>query len=488
MYKEVLHIRNISKSFAGTKVLDNISVSLEAGKVHALMGENGAGKSTLMKLLVGLLKPDTGDIKLKGKDLVGLSVNQILKEGLSMVHQELLLVPELTVAENIFLGTEQTSFFWVNNKDANQKAKMMLEELGLTLDPATKLRELSLAQQQMVEIAKAIKNNLKVLILDEPTASLSEKEADLLFRSIKHLKSNGVAVIYISHKMNEIRSIADTVSVLRDGQLVFSGNMTDCTDGQLIQLMVGREVDTLFANSPKRVGGRVVLAVKNLLNLNFQIGEGEVLGLAGLVGSGRSEVAMALAGLRNLENGELQINGRSYSNWDPQTAIKEGIGFLSEDRKVLGFVPEFSVKENLSLNMLSSCAKVGFISRKKETKVGEEMAEKLKVNCSSLAQKLKYLSGGNQQKVVLGKVLLAQPRLIILDEPTRGVDVGAKFEIYKIINKLKEDGLAILLISSEMPEMVGLADSVLVLSKGKQTAYLEKKDITPENILHYAMA
>ncbi len=488
----ILQIKNISKSFSGIKVLDNISFPIEKGKVHALLGENGAGKSTLMKILVGLLQADKGEVLLKDEVISGLSVHAILGKGIAMIHQEIVMVPELSVAQNIFLGKESHRFTWLNETEINSKSKRILADLKLDISPKIKLKNLSIADRQMVEIAKAISNNAKIIIMDEPTSALSDKEVDILFGLIEKLKSQGIAIVYISHKMDEIFRISDTITVLRDGKLIITQKAEDLNHQTLIKLMVGREVSELFPSSSTELG-ETLLSVKNLrrknffLDINFEVKAGEVLGLAGLVGAGRSEIVRAIGGLDKIDAGTIKIKGEIVNINSPSDAIKLGIGFVSEDRKALGFVPQMTVKENISLSSLQRFSKIGFVNTKEESVLTENFFDDLKIKASGLGQKLINLSGGNQQKVVIAKVLMSNPKIIILDEPTKGIDVGAKFEIYKLINTLKAKGLAIILISSEMPEILGLSDRILVISNGKQKTILSKSEASKEKIMQYAI-
>ena len=488
----ILTLNNISKSFSGIKVLEDISLQIEKGKVHALMGENGAGKSTLMKILVGLLQADEGEVLLEGEIISGLSVHAILGKGIAMIHQEILMVPELNVAQNIFLGKESHRFSWLNDSEINTKSKRILADLKLNISPKIKIKNLSIADRQMVEIAKAISNNAKVIIMDEPTSALSDNEVETLFGIIEKLKNQGVAIIYISHKMDEIFKISDTITVLRDGKLIASQKAEELDSQTLIKLMVGREISELFPSFNIEIG-QTLISIKNLgrknvfSEVNFEVKGGEVLGLAGLVGAGRSEIARAIAGLDKIDAGTIEIEGVEAQINSPSDAIRLGIGFVSEDRKALGFIPQMSIIENFSLASLEDFSKMGFVNIKEEIKSTEMVYNDLKVKASGLGQKVINLSGGNQQKVVIGKVLMSNPKIIILDEPTRGIDVGAKFEIYKLINILKAKGLAIILISSEMPEILGLSDRILVLSKGNQKAILSKSEASQEKIMQYAV-
>ncbi|WAC10314.1 sugar ABC transporter ATP-binding protein [Dyadobacter pollutisoli] len=496
----ILSVNQLCKSFSGVKALDHVQFNLKRGEVHALMGENGAGKSTFMKILIGLLAPDSGEIVFEGNDLKNSNVSETLKKGISMIHQEILIVPELTVAQNIFLGREKEVSGkagllagWLNDTGINRQAEQLLEQIGVQIAPDTRMKQLSVAQMQMIEIAKAISNNAKVIIMDEPTSAISDKEVSTLFKIISDLKSRGVSIIYISHKMDEIFQISDTITVLRDGKYIGTKRAEELDQNSLITMMVGREIGQMFPDAVHKPGKEVLL-VKNLgrkekfSDINFNVRAGEILGLAGLMGAGRTEIARAIFGLDTLDEGEIIISGEIVKVNSPVKAIKNGIGYVSEDRKGFGFVPAMSVKDNVTLASISSHRKGIFINQKSEKSVAGQMISDLKVKTSGMDQKVIYLSGGNQQKVVIGKVLLASPDIIILDEPTRGVDVGAKFEIYKLIRSLAEKGIAIILISSELPEILGMSDRILVLSKGKQTALLSKQEATQELIMKYAVA
>ncbi len=488
----ILQVHNISKSFSGVKVLDNITFTLVGGEVHALLGENGAGKSTFMKILMGLIQPDAGKIFLEGNEVKHSNVHDMMKRGISMIHQEILMVSELTVAQNIFLGKETHRFNWLNESDIYQKSQRLLKTLNVEIDARTKMKYLSIADRQMVEIAKAISNKAKVIIMDEPTSALSDREVSTLFDIIQDLKNKGVSIIYISHKMDEIYKISDRITVLRDGKYITTKNTHELPQNELISMMVGREITNLFPEI-ETVRGDIILTVKNLAkkgkfeNINFEVCAGEVLGIAGLVGAGRTEIALSIAGLDTFDSGTVLIDGKETNIKSPKDAMKYGIGYVSEDRKALGFIPHLSVKNNITLSSTPMFSYGWFMSDSTEESLALQMNNDLKIRASSIQQKVLNLSGGNQQKVVIGKVLLSNPKIIILDEPTRGIDVGAKFEIYKLINDLKSKGLAIIIISSELPEILGMSDRILVLSKGKQTAILSKSEATQEKIMHYAI-
>ncbi|MRS64375.1 ATP-binding cassette domain-containing protein [Larkinella terrae] len=490
----ILTVHGLTKSFSGVKALDQVRLNLRKGEVHALMGENGAGKSTFMKILIGLHSPDAGEIFFEGSELKASHVSEMLKKGISMIHQEILIVPELTVAQNIFLGRETQGglFGWIDEKKLNQQAAVLLEQMGVNISPTAKMKYLSVAEMQMVEIAKALSNDARVIIMDEPTSALSDKEVATLFSIIRDLKKKGVAIIYISHKMDEIFEISDTITVLRDGKYIDTRPAADLTINTLIQLMVGREIDSLFPDSTSHKGAEV-LSVKNLSRagkfsgINFEVYAGEVLGIAGLMGAGRTEIARAIFGLDAVDSGEIYLKGKQLIIKTPQDAIRQGIGYVSEDRKGLGFIPGMSVKHNITLSSLPNHARGLFIQDKSEAATAAKMIADLRIKTAGADQKVMFLSGGNQQKVVIGKVLLASPDLVILDEPTRGIDIGAKFEIYKLINRLVSDGIAVIMISSELPEILGMSDRILVLSQGKQTALLTRAEATQETIMRYAV-
>ncbi|GAB3690583.1 sugar ABC transporter ATP-binding protein [Spirosoma flavus] len=490
----ILQVRGLTKTFSGVKALDNVQLAVRRGEVHALMGENGAGKSTLMKILIGLETPDSGEIQFEGDDLTTGHVRDVMKKGISMIHQEMLLVPELTVAQNIFLGREANGnlFSWLNDRNLNQQAAELLKQMGVDIAPDVPMKRLSVAQMQMVEIAKAISNDAKVIIMDEPTSALSDKEVATLFSIIKDLTAKGVAIIYISHKMDEIFTISDTITVLRDGTYIGTKPASELDIDTLITMMVGRKIESLFPSS-KTERGKEVLSVKKLSrqgefeNISFSAYEGEVLGIAGLMGAGRTEIARTIYGLDKPDSGEIYLQGKFIAVKSPQEAIQRGVGYVSEDRKKLGFIPRLSVRQNITLSSLRQHAKGGLVQAQSEAASAQAIMNDLKIKAASPNQPVVYLSGGNQQKVVIGKVLLSSPSLVILDEPTRGIDIGAKAEIYKLINQLKEKGIAVILISSELPELLGLSDRILVLAKGKLTVTLSTEDATQETIMRYAM-
>ena len=490
----ILQVRGLTKTFAGVKALHDVQLNLRRGEVHALMGENGAGKSTFMRILSGLESPDSGEILLDGNPLTSKTVREAQRSGISMIHQEILAVPELTVAQNIFLGRELTGWLpgWLDNRSINNEAERLLARLGVVINVRAKMKDLSVAGQQMVEIAKAISHNAKVIIMDEPTSALSHKEVAVLFTLINELKQKGVAIIYISHKLEEVGQLANTITVLRDGKYIGTHPAAELDSHSLIKLMVGREIDNLFPATSATIGPEVIRVNRlsrhgQFLDITFTLHQGEILGIGGLMGAGRTELARAIFGLERPDSGDIYLKGQRADITSPQEAIRNGIGYVSEDRKGWGFIPQLSVRHNLTLASLPAHAKGPFVDAKREMTSVDRMIHELRIKTAGPDQKVTHLSGGNQQKVVIGKALLALPALLILDEPTRGIDVGAKFEIYKLIRQLAADGIALIVISSELPELLGLSDRILVLEKGKQTALLTKEDATPETILRYAM-
>lgn len=490
----ILQVRGLKKSYGGIKALNGIFFDLRKGEVHALMGENGAGKSTFMKILAGIEKPDSGEIFFEGSPYKPTSVQASLQKGISMIHQELLSVPELTVAQNLFLGKEHTRFGkrWLDENKNRQEAEKWLNKLGIDISPSAKMKSLSVAEMQMVEMAKALSNDAKVIIMDEPTSALSDREADRLFETIRDLQSKGVSIIYISHKMEEIFRIADTITVFRDGRYIESKPADAFDTSSLITAMVGRKLNDIFPDNSAEKGA-IIYTVRKLTrkpafdNITFDLHAGEILGISGLVGAGRTELARVLYGLDRADSGEVWLHGEPLLPDSPQTALKKGIGYVSEDRKTLGLITQLSILKNISLSSIGRYSTYGFVNEKNEKKAVTKLAQQLRIKASSLDQRVETLSGGNQQKVAIAKVLMAKPKVIILDEPTRGIDIGAKIEVYQLIRQLACEGLGVILISSELPEITGLCDRVLVLSQGKQTALLNRSQISPEKIMYHAV-
>ncbi len=489
----ILSVENISKSFPGVRALNNVQLHIEKGKVHALMGENGAGKSTLMKILIGMLQPDSGTIIYKGEQVHFSSVHEAIEAGFSMIHQELLPFPELTVAENIFMGREPVRGWlgWINRKKLYADAKALMTRLGITINVSSLMKTLSVAEMQMVEIAKAIANNAEVVIMDEPTSALSVREANTLFNIIDELKKDGIAIIYISHKMDEIFNIADTISVMRDGEYIGTYPSAALNNRQLINLIVGRELNAVFEKRTANPGSALLsvqnLCGKNFSDISFEVRQGEILGIAGLMGAGRTEIVQAIFGIDKIFSGTVKIKNRAVKIAHPGDAIRNGIGLVSEDRKLTGLVLSSSVKHNITLAALKKTSSGVLLNLEKEKQIADEQVKKFNIKTASPNQVVNYLSGGNQQKVVIAKVLLNDPDIIIFDEPTRGIDIGAKAEIYKMMTELSAKGKAIIMISSELIEVLGLSDRILVIRKGKISKELKAEEATQELIMEYAM-
>jgi ribose transport system ATP-binding protein len=489
----VLEIKNISKSFPGVKALDDVTFSIKSGTVHALVGENGAGKSTLVKILAGIYENDSGRILINGNNVRMRNPRMSQELGISVIHQEFSLIPELSVSQNIFLGKEIVRSMLLDHKVMDKKANEVLERLNLRVDVKTKVNDLSVGEQQMVEIAKALSAKAWAIFMDEPTSALTEEDKGRLFKVIDRLRKDNIAVVYISHRMPEIFEIADLVTVLRDGQHIATKKLNEVDEAGIIRMMVGRELGDIFKREKAKMGN-VVLEVKGLTkhgvfeNISFKVREGEVLGLSGLMGAGRTELARCIFGLDEYDSGEIIIDGKICNVRHPRDAMAMGMGFVPEDRRKDGFVPLMSVKENISLPMLTSISHRGWIDIKAETEIASKFVSDLDIKTPSLAQKVRNLSGGNQQKVCLAKWLAREPRLLILDEPTRGIDVGAKAEIHKLIEQLAKQGIAILMISSELPEIVGVSDNIIVLHEGKITGRYSAAEATQEKLMASATA
>jgi inositol transport system ATP-binding protein len=491
--KYVLQVVNISKSFPGVKALNKVNMRLKKGTVHALMGENGAGKSTLMKILAGIYQADEGDIIYNGNKVRFDSPRESMKCGIAMIHQELNPVLEMTIAENLFLGREfhYNGNIIVDYGRMNKEAKKLLETVGLVINPSTKMKYLTVAQSQMVEIAKAIGQESEIIIMDEPTSAITTREVDTLFKLIERLKDSGHCIIYITHKMDEVFRIADEITVFRDGHHVGTYSANDLDTDKLIKLMVDRELTEIFPEKHSPIG-EVKLSVKNLSrkkvfkDVSFDVHVGEILGLSGLMGSGRTEVVESIFGVTKLDCGEIYIDGKKVKIKRPSDAIKHNIGLVTEDRKYSGLVLPLSVKENMTLSSLRTLSKLTVVNKKKELSQTEEMVKSLKVKTPSIKQTVENLSGGNQQKVVLGKWLLTEPDILIFDEPTRGIDVGAKAEIYHLISRLAREGKTIIFISSEMQEILGMCDRILVFHEGKLRGELKREEATQEKVLKLA--
>jgi ribose transport system ATP-binding protein len=483
----LLRMAGIGKGFPGVTALDDVNFEVQPGEVHALMGENGAGKSTLMKILAGAYRADSGQILLDGQEVLIDSPVRATALGIGIIYQEFNLVPQMSIAENIFLGREpHGAFFRVSFKKMFDEAQELINGLGANIDVRTPVSKLPVALQQMVEIAKATSHKSRILVMDEPSATLTDHELDNLYRLIRQLKADGVAIIYISHRMDEVFSISDRITVLRDGKTIGTVNTSEVTPDQLIKMMVGR---TLEENFPKVASapGSVVLEVQGLAapsvhNVSFTVRAGEVVALAGLVGSGRTEIARCIFGADPYDSGEIKIEGELLAAHGPGEAIEAGIGLVTEDRKGQGLVLDLTVRENATLAALPTMASRGFVRRSEERAKAQEYVQLLGVRTPSIEQRVKNLSGGNQQKVVLSKWLLTHSKLLILDEPTRGIDVGAKVEIYQLMNRLAAQGIGILMISSELPEVLGMADRILVMREGHLVGELSRAEATQERI------
>ena len=489
MSEYILELKNISKSFSGVEVLHHVSLALRAGEVHALLGENGAGKSTLVKVITGVHQPDSGEILLDGNPVHFHDTWETRQAGITAIYQELSLFPDLDVAENIFVGSQPLSAGRrIDWRKLYKKAEDLLTSLGVHLDLKQKARNLSIAQQQMVEIARAFSLNARILIMDEPTSSLTLNEVADLFRLVRRLREEGKAIIFISHRLEELFEIADRVTVLRDGSYVDTRSMKDVTRDDLIRMMVGRTITNLFPKQDVKAG-EVVLEVENLSrsgafrDISFELRKGEILGMAGLVGAGRTNVARAIFGVEPATDGQIKVNGRPVAITSPQQAIDLGLAYVPEDRQLHGLIPAMHITSNISLPMLSEFARSGWMNFKKERKSTFEAARQMEVRANHIWQKARELSGGNQQKVVLAKWLATQPRILILDEPTRGIDVGTKAAVHALMSKLASEGMAILMISSELPEVLGMSDRILVMREGQMTAQFTREEATQEKII-----
>ncbi len=492
MQDYIVEIKDVDKSFPGVQALDKVSFQLRAGEVMALLGENGAGKSTLMKILSGVYSRDSGTVKIFGKEYKDLNPRLAQEIGVAIIHQELNMCSHLTVAENIFLGREKLRGGVLHNRSMNKEAKKILDDLNIDIDPATIVGDLAVSKQQMVEIAKALSTNARILIMDEPTSALTSKEIDDLFVIIRKLKENGRGIVYISHRLEELQYIVDRVTIMRDGKYITTADFNKITMEEIISNMVGREIKEKF---PKVTceQGKKILEVRNLnagrmvRDVNFALYEGEIVGIAGLMGAGRTETTRAIFGVDEKESGEIYLDGHEVTIHSPADAIKAGIVLAPEDRKKDGLCVKLSVRENIALpNLDILCDKFGVVDKKKEKTMTEKTVDELKIKLPSPEVNAGALSGGNQQKVVVGKWLARQSRVVIFDEPTRGIDVAAKVEIYNLMNALKKQGIGVLFVSSEMPEVMGISDRILVMCDGRITGELNTKEATQDKILTYA--
>ena len=483
----------IRKEFPGVLALDDVQFHLKRGTVHALMGENGAGKSTLMKILAGIYRPDQGEIRLKGQEIRLSSPLDALENGIAMIHQELNLMNYMTVAENIWIRREPLNKLgFVDHAEMNRKTAALFERLNISIDPAISVRDLSVANRQMVEIAKAISYESDVLIMDEPTSALTEREVEHLFTIIRDLKAHGLGIVYITHKMSELFEVADEVSVFRDGRYIGTHASSDVTRDDIIRMMVGREITQMFPKEEVPIGD-VVLSVKNLTldgvfsDVSFDVRAGEILGFAGLVGSGRSNVAETLFGVTPAASGTIAIDGKQVMISSPVEAIRHRMAFLTEDRKETGCLLILDVLDNMQLASLhDQFVHSGFVDERNVTRTCEEMGRKLRIKTPNLYERVGNLSGGNQQKVLIGRWLLTNPRILILDEPTRGIDVGAKAEIHRLVTELARTGVAVIMISSELPEVLGMSDRIMVMHEGRVTGFLDRAEADQVSVMDLA--
>lgn len=489
--KNLLTMKNIHKAFPGVYALNSVNFELKAGEVHALLGENGAGKSTLIKVLGGIYTADQGEILIEGSKVEIHGVRAAQANGIAIIHQELVLVPYMTVAENIFLGREPMVGKFVNSAKMNRDAQQLLDMYDMHIDAETMVGKLTIAQQQMVEIVKAISYNSKILVMDEPTSSISEKEVNFLFDTMRALTKKGVGIIYISHKMSELEQICDRVTVMRDGTYVGTEVVKETTKDKLISMMVGRELTNYYTRDYSDAC-EVVLKCENIADgkmargASFELRKGEIIGFSGLVGAGRSEVMKCIFGLTKDASGDIYIDGKKVSVKSPADAMKHGIALVPEDRKLEGIYKIQDIKFNTTIEVLGQFIKGIFVNNEKEDNITQKYIDMMSTKTPSQEQLIGNLSGGNQQKVMIGRWLATSPKILILDEPTRGIDVGAKSEIYAIMNQLAKEGMSIIMISSEMPEIINMSDRVYVMCGGKVTGCLSHKEVTQEKIMELA--
>lgn len=486
-----LQLNNITKTYPGVVALNDITMTVMKGEVHALIGENGAGKSTLIKTCTGAVIPDSGQIIVNGESFSSMTPKVAEENGIAVIYQEFNLVGELSVAENIYLGRAIRKGVRIDRKAMEEGAKKIFEQLNVKIDPTALVSSLTVGYQQIVEIAKAVSQNAKILIMDEPSAPLTKSEVESMYSMVDKLKNTGVTIIYISHRMDEIFRLTDRVTVMRDGEKVKTLNTNETNLDELVKLMVGRELKETYPARNPCITDEILLDVQNvsgngLTDISFQIRRGEVLGFAGLIGSGRTELAELLFGAKPKESGTIIFKGQEINPKTPREAIDYGIALIPEDRKKQGVLLDISIKENISMAILNRISKATVVNKKEEHRIAEEYEKSIMIKTPTLDQKVKKLSGGNQQKVIIAKWLASHPDLIIFDEPTRGIDVGAKFEIYTLVNSLVESGKTILMISSEMEEIMGMSDRIIVLSEGKMTGMLNRDEFNQETIMSFA--
>ncbi len=492
----LLEIKNIRKEFPGVVALDDVSLYLKRGEIHALVGENGAGKSTLMKIISGIYSLDKGEILYDGKPFTARKPVEALEKGIAMVHQELDLIPEMTVEENVFAGREKTKGAVIDKKGMQNRTKELMNSLGIAIDPKTKIKNLSTAQQQMVAITRAIAFDAEVIIMDEPTSAITDREVEHLFEIIRKLKAQNKSIVYISHKMDEIYFLTDMITVFRDGKLIGSVKTKDVLPEQLINMMVGRELNDVYVKTSEKTAQfdekEVILRVKNLTrknefyNVNFEVKRGEILGFFGLMGAGRTEVMDTVFGLRKADSGTVTMKSKPMGT--VKKAITNNMAYITEDRKLSGLNLIASVKDNITMAYLDRVTKaLGMIDLKRERSVADELINKIRIKCASPDTMAGTLSGGNQQKIVIAKWFMGDPDLLIMDEPTRGIDIGAKAEIYKLMDMLVKSGKSIIMISSETPELLGMSDRVIVMHEGYQTGEFGKGELDQDKLMAYAI-
>ena len=494
-----LELKGVSKAFPGVKALDNVQLSVRPGTVHALMGENGAGKSTLMKCLFGIYKMDEGQIFIDGQPVEIKDPDDAMRKGIAMVHQELQPVPARNIAENMYLGRFPVHKYGplqvIDHKAMFEETKKWLGELGLDYDPKALLSTLSIGQMQMVEIAKAVSHEARVIIFDEPTSSLSDKEVDFLFKVMNDLRDRGVAMIYISHKMEEIKRISDDITIMRDGTYVGTWRADEMTTDQIISRMVGRDLTNIYPEAHHEIGdvimeveGLTSIHEKSFRDVSFKLRKGEIIGFGGLVGAQRTELMEGIFGIRHLAAGTIKIHGQEVKITKPADAMKAGIGMITEDRRARGIVGCLSIKDNVGISVYNKFLKAGFVlDHPSINRIVSDSIDKLSIKTPSMMEQIQNLSGGNQQKVIVARWLANDPDILIMDEPTRGIDIGAKHEIYEIMEDLAEQGKGIIMISSEMPELLGMADRVYVMCNGRLTGEIDdREDMTQEKVMSYA--
>lgn len=492
----LLEIKNVRKEFPGVVALDDVSLFLKRGEIHALVGENGAGKSTLMKILAGIYSLDKGEILYDGIPFEARKPVDALEKGIAMVHQELDLIPEMTVEENVFAGRERTNGLVVDKKGMQNQVKLLMESLGIDIDPKEKIKHLSTAQQQMVAIIRALAFDAEIIIMDEPTSAITDREVEQLFKIIKKLKAQNKAIVYISHKMDEIYSLTDQITVFRDGKLIGTVATADVTPEKLINMMVGRELNDVYIKTSAKTSdysdSDVLLKVRDLTRenefykINFEVRRGEILGFFGLMGAGRTEVMDTIFGLRKADSGTVTMKNNQMGT--VKKAIDNGMAYITEDRKISGLNLIASVKDNISITYLNMVTKAKFLlDFKKEREISDNLINKIRIKCSSRDTSAGTLSGGNQQKIVIAKWFMGNPDLLIMDEPTRGIDIGAKAEIYKLMDMLVKSGKSIIMISSETPELLGMSDRVIIMHEGYQTGEFRCDELNQDKLMAYAI-